>query len=367
MGEIWFARDSTKSEDVAVKIVPILDNAGQASLIEEGNIALALHHPNIVSVYHIGVFTDSESKYFYMVMEIAKESLSDLIVRQSGMIIPRDALSIMVQITSAMAEAHKLIVHRDLKPDNILLDSSGLPKVTDFGLAKYVTAATRSHTFKGWGTYAYMAPECWLLDANTPRMDIYSMAIMFFELLTGTKPFTANNENEWRDKHLYEALPDLQTFRDDLPSRLVDTISKMASKRADDRYADGSSLLLVLREIEKEFQSESSGEDPLVAKAMNIIGREKAHQLETQRQNDEAERESKLLEVSIDSLFSMFSKRVDKINLQLEQRKIETRIHSGQTLQLERVRIFNPVFPHLVEYPRSWSGSQTTFFRHPGR
>ncbi len=200
----------------------------------------------------------------------------------------------MIQITSGMVEAHKFIVHRDLKPDNILIDRKGVLKITDFGLAKYITTATRTQTFKGWGTFAYMAPKCWLSEKNTTRMDIYSIGIIFYELLARAKPYSASTELEWRDHHLYDPLPDLRAVRTDLPDRLIDAISKMTSKRAEDRYQNASELLPVLGEIEKALQPGQAKNDPLVSKARGAVEQHKAQSLEQQREHDLAEQDAKL-------------------------------------------------------------------------
>ncbi|MFH1438196.1 MAG: serine/threonine-protein kinase, partial [Pseudomonadota bacterium] len=295
-----------------------------------------LRHPNIICVHHVGVFQDSGQSYYYIVMELLPSgSLSDLIKKQGDSTSLSDALGYMLQIASGMSEAHKSIVHRDLKPDNVLLAANGVLKITDFGLAKYVSDATRTQTFKGWGTVAYMAPECWLSEKNTPRMDIYSMGIMYFEILTGVKPYSATTDVEWRNHHLYDPLPDLKSLRKDAPDRLIDTISKMTSKRAENRYPDGTSLLTVLNEIKDSIETKDTMPDPLVSKARAVVNQQQTQILESQRKQDLANQESRLQDAAIGSLFEQFSKRIDHINGNLEQAKIEYRINSTRKFSAE--------------------------------
>lgn len=336
MGEVWVAEDSQSSQEVAIKIVPIQDAGLLGLLTEEGKIALLLKHGNIVQTFYAGTFQDGPLSNFYMAMELASSgSLADMLRSRTTPHSIAEALVYMTQIASGMSEAHKFIVHRDLKPDNILVDKAGQLKISDFGLAKYISAATRTKSFKGGGTYPYMSPECWLFDTNTPAMDVYSLGIIFFQLLTGKLPYSATTENEWRHRHLYDPLPDIRTFRKDVPDRLVDCIAKMANKRAVERYPSASEVLKVLEDIVAAQKSSTPPKDPLVAQAIGVVHNHQAQALDLKRQQDHVDQETRLREASINGLFSLFEKRVTLVNAQLEQKKIQLSVKPGQWLRAE--------------------------------
>ncbi|GAH94631.1 unnamed protein product, partial [marine sediment metagenome] len=146
------------------------------------------------------------------------------------------AYDIMLQIAQGAKEINSKIVHRDIKPDNILVSSDTF-KISDFGLSKLVAEQTRTRTFKGMGPIQYIAPEAWQLQKNTPQMDVYSVGLVFHEILTLKHPLLElvsdpSHVEAWREAHLFTTVPDVRETRPDVTLQLAQLLGRMISKRA---------------------------------------------------------------------------------------------------------------------------------------
>jgi tRNA A-37 threonylcarbamoyl transferase component Bud32 len=192
MGAVYKARQPGLNRLVALKILPPeagRDPAFAERFSREARALAMLNHPNIISVYDIGKAGD----FYYFIMEfIDGVNLRQLM--RTGHIEPREALQIVPQICDALQFAHdEGIVHRDIKPENILLDKRSRVKIADFGIAKLLGAKAAEYTLTGpWqvmGTAHYMAPEQMAKPQEVDhRADIYSLGVVFYELLTGQLP-----------------------------------------------------------------------------------------------------------------------------------------------------------------------------------
>jgi predicted Ser/Thr protein kinase len=192
MGAVYKARQPNLDRLVALKILPqeaASDPAFTERFTREARAMAKLHHPNIVTVYESG----HKGGLYYLLMEFVDGvNLRQLL--RAGRLQPAEALKIIPQICEALQYAHEEgIVHRDIKPENVLLDKKGRVKITDFGIAKLLGRPTGTHTITGpWqvvGTPNYMAPE----QMDKPltvdhRADIYSLGVVFYEMLTGELP-----------------------------------------------------------------------------------------------------------------------------------------------------------------------------------
>jgi serine/threonine protein kinase len=192
MGMVYKARQSKLDRLVALKILPqetSSDSTFAERFTREARALARLNHSSIVTVYDFG----QAGELSYFVMEFVDGANLRQLLR-SGPIAPRDTLQIMSQICDALQYAHdEGIVHRDIKPENILRDKRGRVKIADFGIAKLLSRKTANYTLTGpWqvvGTFNYMAPE----QIENPqkldhRADIYSLGVMFYEMLTGGLP-----------------------------------------------------------------------------------------------------------------------------------------------------------------------------------
>jgi serine/threonine protein kinase len=194
MGEIYKGITKKNKEEVILKLIAIDDPSDEELLMREIDVSSALSHPNIVKTLSTGKIEIEGINYLFIVQNYYPAGNLRFFLRKD---IPLEkCIAMMLDILSGMKEVHKHIIHRDLKPENILVDSDEKLLITDFGLARYINEKTRTKSFKGSGTIPYMAPECWTGETNTISMDIYSLGILFFEILTGVLPYNARTESD---------------------------------------------------------------------------------------------------------------------------------------------------------------------------
>lgn len=238
MGYVYKAHEQSLQRVVALKVLPphLASSPQFVKRFErEARSAARLSHPNIVTVFAVG----SEGDYHFIAMEYVKGETVDQIVRERGKMDPREAVDVIQQVADALAEAHRNdVIHRDIKPQNIMIDQSGRVKVMDFGLAKVMSGGselTSAGTYLG--TPTYMSPEqCQGKDLDS-RTDIYSLGIMFYQMITGTLPFTADTPLAVMRKIIDEPMPALTRTVTGVPSDIEYIIEKMAAKNPAARYS----------------------------------------------------------------------------------------------------------------------------------
>lgn len=321
MGEIYLADDTVNGKKVAVKIINLPRAEYEELLMREVEVSRSLSGKNIVSTLHAGKTEFASQNLLYLVQEYyAVGSLRKKVAAN----IPFDkCFRMMNDILDGIKIIHEKIVHRDLKPENILVGDDDCLLIADFGLAKYVEEETKTKTFKGSGTYPYMAPECWTNEANSIAMDIYAIGIIFFEILAGRLPVTCSTVEEWRDFHLFTQLPDLAAFRSDVPVKLKQMIAKMTEKRVSDRFNNVSEVKKTLEQAYTQSVAEQGELERLAQMAHSTIQQVSAEQL---RQRQLAEKEAdyqKNLNFHITEVFDNTKRLVDGINSQLESQKIK--------------------------------------------
>jgi tRNA A-37 threonylcarbamoyl transferase component Bud32 len=190
MGAVYKARQKNLDRLVALKILPhdAADKGFAERFTREARTLAKLNHPGIVAVHDFGTAGD----LYWFVMEFV-DGVNLRQAKKAGTLTPATALAIVPQICEALQFAHDAgVVHRDIKPENVLLDAKGRVKIADFGLAKLLDRAGQSHltgTHQAMGTPHYMAPEQWEKPLEVDhRADIYSLGVVFYELLTGELP-----------------------------------------------------------------------------------------------------------------------------------------------------------------------------------
>ncbi len=198
MGRVYLARHKDLHRRCALKVLSprqaTKDTDYITRFLQEGQAAAALNHPNIVTTHAVG----KADKFHFLEMEfVAGRSLQQLI-DDEGQLTPIRSTSLTAKVSEGLAAAHREgIIHRDLKPDNILLTHHGVPKITDFGLAKRVLADDTGPASEPLcGTPNYMAPELLRGEKASPCSDVYALGVCYFQMLTGRLPFVANSLRE---------------------------------------------------------------------------------------------------------------------------------------------------------------------------
>ena len=216
----------------------------------EAQSAASITHPNIVSVYDVGV----DGNLHYIVMELIKgKTLKEIIIEEKGPLPWKWSVNIAIQIASALEVAHRNnIVHRDIKPHNIIITEDGVAKVTDFGIAKAVSNSTITAFGTTMGSVHYFSPEHARGGFTDAKSDLYSLGVVMYEMLTGKVPFEADTPVSVALKHMQEEPKTAKEINPNVPNAVNDVIMKALKKEANLRYQSATSMLFDLKRALKE-------------------------------------------------------------------------------------------------------------------
>ena len=247
MANVYRASDVLDNRVVAVKILKNEYSESeefQRRFRDESKAIAMMSHPNIVKIYDMG-FSD---KMQYIVMEyIDGITLKDYIDSEH-VLNWKDAVHFVVQILRALQHAHNRgIVHRDIKPQNIMLLTDGTIKVMDFGIAKFAREESRTATDQAIGTVHYISPEQARGDVTDAKSDLYSVGVMFYEMLTGRKPFDTDNPVSIAVMHMQNVAVRPRDINPNIPSGLEEIIMHAMEKDASKRYQTAAEMI---RDIE---------------------------------------------------------------------------------------------------------------------
>jgi predicted Ser/Thr protein kinase len=260
MGVVYLAHDPDIDRPVAIKTIHPEAARGEsgaeieARFLKEAKLAGRLQHPSIVTVFDVGRDKDL---YFIAMEYVEGKPLTRYL---GGEELPLAAkVAIIRQAAEALAHAHERdVVHRDVKPGNILIGKDGRVKVTDFGIGKFTSATTSDMTRTGQmiGSPAYMSPEQIRGEKIDGRSDLFSLGVVLYELLTGTRPFPGESITTLVYQILHTEPRDPREIRSDLPIATREVMARLLAKQPERRPADAREFLRELRRIEK-FQRES--------------------------------------------------------------------------------------------------------------
>lgn len=236
MADVYVAMDTLLNREVAVKVLRGELSSDPVALLRfqrEAQASCALIHPNIVEIYDVGEDNGSH----FIVMEYIRGKTLKQLIHVRGALSPQEAVDIMKQLVSATYEAHKRgIIHRDIKPQNVLVKDDGTIKMVDFGIALAHDALQLTQNDSVMGSVHYLAPELAKGEQASAQSDIYALGIVFYELLSGQVPFTADQPVQVALKHMREEMPSIRSMIMDVPQSVENVILKATAKRKELRY-----------------------------------------------------------------------------------------------------------------------------------
>ena len=242
MANVYLAYDTILDRNVAVKVLRG-DLSGDEKFVRrfqrEALSASSLAHPNIVEMYDVG----EDNGVYFIVMEYIEGKTLKQLLKKRGTLTLSESIDIMLQLTDGMAHAHdSYIIHRDLKPQNIMIKDDGQIKITDFGIAMALNATQLTQTNSVMGSVHYLPPEQASGKRCTTKSDIYSMGIIFYELLSGSLPFKGENAVEIALKHMRDPLPSLREDNSAIPQSVENIIRRATAKNPKNRYENAKEM-----------------------------------------------------------------------------------------------------------------------------
>jgi predicted Ser/Thr protein kinase len=246
MGSVYLAEDLRLKREIALKMLApglSIDEHLLARFRQEALALARLSHPNIVQVYDFF----EENGFFWIAMEFVKGGELDARLKASGRLELHEALAFARQMADALGYAHEQgVIHRDFKPANVLLTPNANVKITDFGIAKLAQSSIHTQLNTVLGTPSYMSPEQANGETTDHRTDIYSLGIVFYQLLAGELPFKGDHRSIIA-QHFLKEVPRLSEFHQDISPEIDLIIQKMLAKKPADRY---QSMLEVMTELD---------------------------------------------------------------------------------------------------------------------
>jgi len=242
MGAVYQAYDPVLDRRVAIKVLAphlVWEPAFVERFMREARAAARLKHTSIVTIYDVGQQStdDSGGVLYYIVMEYLDGQTLAAHVRQHGPLPPAEVVAILRPLADALDYAHQCgLIHRDIKPGNIMISPSGQATLTDFGIARAVQEARLTATGAIMGTPEYMSPEqAWGEEVDS-HTDLYSLAVVAYEMLCGRVPFSGTTPHAVLYKQIHEPPPPIRQTRPDLPAGLEMVLAQALAKEPGKRY-----------------------------------------------------------------------------------------------------------------------------------
>ena len=291
MATVYKATDKVLKRYVAVKILRdefTTDEEFIKRFEVEAQSAARLTHPNIVSIYDVGV----DGNLYYIVMELIQgKTLKEIILEEKGPLPWKWSVNVAIQIASALEMAHKNnIIHRDIKPHNIIITEDGVAKVTDFGIAKAVSNSTITAFGTTIGSVHYFSPEHARGGFTDAKSDLYSLGVVMYEMVTGRVPFDADTPVSVALKHMQEQPEEPIEVNPNVPIAINKIIMRALQKDTTLRYQTATEMLIDLRKALKNPNGDFVDDkeyDPTAA--TQIINTEMYNNVKNRENEDQAE------------------------------------------------------------------------------
>ncbi len=266
MGVVYKAEDTKLKRNVALKFLPqelTADPDARTRFMREAQTASSLDHPNIGVIHEIDETADGRS--FICMALYEGETLKERI--QRGPLPVEEAVRIAWQVADGLRRAHSAgIIHRDIKPANLILTADGKVKIVDFGLAKLVQAARAATSGTRSGTAAYMSPEQIQNSAVDARSDLFSLGVVLYEMVTGSRPFAGEHEAALFYSIIYNEPVRPRKLRPEIPERLDKLIMSLLQKDPAKRPADAAGVVSALDDLKEPtaVRAPAAGENKLI-------------------------------------------------------------------------------------------------------
>ena len=259
MGQIFLGVHKALDKKVAIKIIHqelVKNEHFKSRFYREAKLAAGLDHSGIIDIYDFG----SSDDFDYIIMPFIEGETIESRIKKQGPMDPAESTAMMIEIADALHYAHsRNVIHRDIKPSNIMIDRQGKIVIADFGISKMMgdTDLTAPNTVLG--SPKYMSPEQIKGQEVDARSDLYSLGLVFYEMLTGSHPFKGRDTSAIYYAQAHEIPPRPETTRPEIPKDLGSIIMKLLEKSVEKRYADGNELLRDLRDYRQGKPLASAG------------------------------------------------------------------------------------------------------------
>jgi eukaryotic-like serine/threonine-protein kinase len=257
-GMVYLSHDPYYRRDVAIKVYDIEEdeNADKAKVsrkmfFNEAHMVGMLQHPNIMPIYDAG---EEDGKYYVVTEHIQGARTLAAYCRPDNLLRVDDVVEIIYKCAKALHYAHgRGVIHRDIKPSNVMLTIDNDVRIIDFGIA--IVSDSEVSRIEGIaGSPSYMSPEQVQSEELTPRSDLYSLGAVMYELLTGFRPFRADNLSKLLHQIVYATPPPIHTYRDDLPEELEDAVATTMLKDPEKRLSSGAAMAAELTRVYKDLR-----------------------------------------------------------------------------------------------------------------
>ena len=257
-GMVYLSHDPYYRRDVAIKVYDIEENenadkakVSRKMFFNEAHMVGMLQHPNIMPIYDAG---EEDGKYYVVTEHIQGARTLAAYCRPDNLLRVDDVVEIIYKCAKALHYAHgRGVIHRDIKPSNVMLTIDNDVRIIDFGIA--IVSDSEVSRIEGIaGSPSYMSPEQVQSEELTPRSDLYSLGAVMYELLTGFRPFRADNLSKLLHQIVYATPPPIHTYRDDLPEELEDVVAQVMLKDPDKRIASGAAMAAELTRVYKDLR-----------------------------------------------------------------------------------------------------------------
>ena len=257
-GTVYLSHDPYYRRDVAIKVYNLEEDTdadraqvSRKMFFNEAHMVGMLQHPNIMPIYDAG---EEDGKYYVVTEHIQGARTLAAYCRPDNLLRVDDVVEIIYKCAKALHYAHgRGVIHRDIKPSNVMLTIDNDVRIIDFGIA--IVSGSEVSRIEGIaGSPSYMSPEQVQSEELTPASDLYSLAAVMYELLTGFRPFRADNLSKLLHQIVYATPPPIHTYRDDLPEALEEVVAKAMIKDPQKRVGSGATMAAELTRVHKDLR-----------------------------------------------------------------------------------------------------------------